>query len=154
MSGERETTMITLKESVEKTKALLVEKLIEPDLRKLRLYLGRMISVIELCEALDQEIEDRRRRRESGVGPFYGEAQHLTIRTVEEYELTIDAIHAVEIFVGNTCVVKIWEQAGKVFPSKVVEGRIKYFGPERRGEERGKVHDIAYGTLGRKGGDS
>lgn len=103
-----------------------------------------------MTEALEQEIEYRRRRREVGVGPFYGEPQQLTIRTAEEYSLHLDALHAVEIPVGNSFVVKVWEQEGKVYPSRVVEGRITYLGPERRKMERGLEHDVTFNLVGKE----
>lgn len=132
--------MITLKESVEKAKAILVEKLTETDLRKMRLHLSNMVSVVELGEALDEEISDRCRRREVGVGPFYGESQNLVILTEECYPLYLEAVHVVELFIGVSYVVKVWEEEGKVHPSRIVYGRIEYFGPERR--DGGKYNEL------------
>ncbi len=96
---------------------------------------------------MEQEIEDRRRRREAGVGPFYGESQQLTIYTVEGYLLNLEAVHAVELEVGVSYVVKVWEEEGKVHPSRVVYGRFKYLGQVRRKEVRGKLPDATFTRL-------
>lgn len=122
---------VILLEAVEQAKMLLIRRLSETEMRMFRIYLGRMVSVIELCEALDQEIEDLRRRRGAGVGPFYGEPKQLVVRTVADYELNLEVIHVVEIEMGNSYIVKVWEKEGKVYPSRVVEGRIKFLGSEQ-----------------------
>ena len=75
----------------------------------------------------------------------------MTIYTVEGYLLNLEAVHAVELEVGVSYVVKVWEGEGKVHPSRVVYGRIKYLGLDRRKEERGKLPDAIFTRLEEEG---
>lgn len=134
--------MTKMMEAIEKATSILIDKLEEKDLRKLVTCFDEMVSVVELGDMLKGEIQSLRHRREVGIGPFHGEKQTLVIYTEDHYLLHLEAVHAVQKEIGESTVVIVWEQEGKVYASRVVYGRIDYFGPERRQELCGMAQTV------------
>jgi hypothetical protein len=134
--------MTRMMKAIEEAKNILIEKLEERDLRRLIVCFDEMVSVVEIGDELKGEIRRLRHSREIGVGPFHGEKQTLVIYTEDHYLLHLEAVHAVQKEIGKSAVVVVWEEEGKVHASRVVYGRIDYFGPERRQELCGTDHTV------------